>query len=152
MTDLPDVNVWFALLQPNNDKHERTQRYWRDESQRRLAFCQITAHGLLRLLSNHAATYGDPLPIQEAWSEYQNLRALPHVSYASEIGASTPILAKWIEDSVFTPRMWTDAHLAALATAYDYRFVTFDGDFQRFPGLNVLVLEPDTAAADEGNP
>lgn len=151
MTDLPDVNVWFALLQPNNDKHARSQRYWRSEAQHRVALCQITVHGLLRLLTNHSATYGKPLSVQEAWSEVQALRSLTHVSYANETAASTPILNEWVKQSIFTPRMWADAHLAALAKVHDYRFVTFDRDFKRFEGVRVLILEPDVLQPGESH-
>jgi uncharacterized protein len=149
VTDLPDINVWFALLQPNNDKHLRSQRYWRNETQSRVAFCQITVYGLLRLLTNHSATYGAPLSIQEAWAEVQRLRGLPHVSYANETAAANHVLAEWINRSVFTPRMWTDAHLAALAKAHNYRFVTFDKDFKRFEGVKVLILEPDPSHSED---
>ena len=39
-----------------------------------------------------------------------------------------------------TPRQCTDAHLAALAITNEWRLVSFDRDFQAFPGLNLLQL------------
>jgi predicted nucleic acid-binding protein len=39
------------------------------------------------------------------------------------------------------PKLWTDAYLAAFAVAGNHRIVTFDGDFQEFPGLNLLLLQ-----------
>ena len=42
----------------------------------------------------------------------------------------------------FSPRLWTDAYLAAFALAGGHRLVTFDQDFLRFPGLEVLRLSP----------
>jgi Tol biopolymer transport system component len=37
---------------------------------------------------------------------------------------------------------WTDAYLAAFASASDCRLVAFDGDFQRYPGVEFLHLRP----------
>lgn len=39
------------------------------------------------------------------------------------------------------PKLWTDAHLAAFAIAGNQRVVTFDGDFEGFSGLNLLLLQ-----------
>jgi predicted nucleic acid-binding protein len=41
-----------------------------------------------------------------------------------------------------SPRLWTDAYLAAFALAGGHRLVTFDQGFLRFPGLEVLRLFP----------
>ena len=38
------------------------------------------------------------------------------------------------------PRLCTDAYLAALAIANGWRLVSFDSDFERFEGLERLVL------------
>ena len=38
------------------------------------------------------------------------------------------------------PRLCTDAYLAALAIANGWRLVSFDRDFERFEGLERLVL------------
>ena len=38
------------------------------------------------------------------------------------------------------PRLCTDAHLAALAITNQWRLVSFDRDFQLFPGLDLLQL------------
>jgi toxin-antitoxin system PIN domain toxin len=139
--DLPDVNVWFPLVQPQHVNHGRSLRYWTEEASPKVAFCQITAHGLLRALSNQKALASEALTVQEAWQQYQSLRALQEVIYASETTAADSFLKQWIDKAAFTPRMWTDAQLAALTKAYEFRFVTFDRDFRRFPGLNVLLLE-----------
>jgi predicted nucleic acid-binding protein len=38
-------------------------------------------------------------------------------------------------------RMWTDSYLAAFALASKSRLVSFDGDFNRFAGLDFLHLK-----------
>ena len=39
-----------------------------------------------------------------------------------------------------SPRLCTDARLAVLAITNQRRLVSFDRDFQLFPGLNLLQL------------
>ena len=41
----------------------------------------------------------------------------------------------------FTPRLWTDAYLAAYAHAGGMTMVTLDQGFRSFPGLACEVLE-----------
>jgi predicted nucleic acid-binding protein len=41
----------------------------------------------------------------------------------------------------FAPRRWTDAYLAAFARCARLRLVTFDADFARFEGLDLLALD-----------
>jgi predicted nucleic acid-binding protein len=50
-------------------------------------------------------------------------------------------LEQWALGSHRSSRQWTDAYLAAFARAGGLRFVSFDGDFTRFEGLNLLRLE-----------
>jgi len=38
------------------------------------------------------------------------------------------------------PRLGTDAYLAALAITHGWRLVSFDRDFERFEGLERLML------------
>jgi predicted nucleic acid-binding protein len=32
MTDLPDVNVWLALVDENHPHHQTSRGYWQDQS------------------------------------------------------------------------------------------------------------------------
>jgi toxin-antitoxin system PIN domain toxin len=140
--DLPDLNVWLALSLQSHPHHALARAYWQTVAPRRVAFCQITVHGFLRQLGNPHVATDAPATVGEAWAALKRLRALPEVSYAAETSATQPIIEEWIAAALFTPRMWTDVQLAALAKAHDYRLVTLDRDFLRFPGLRLLLLEP----------
>jgi toxin-antitoxin system PIN domain toxin len=140
--DLPDVNVWLALTLPDHPHHDLAQSYWRGVGPRRVAFCQITAHGFLRQISDPRVAVQAPATADQGWAALKRLRALPEVTYATETVATHAIIEDWVARSVFTPRMWTDAQLGAIAKAYGYRLITLDRDFLRFPGLDVLLLEP----------
>ena len=136
--DLPDLNVWFALLVPEHPFHAQARGYWRGAEEP--ALCRVTALGLVRLLTNPKAMDGKPLSLGEAWNVYRALREMSGVPLLEEPSGLEDVLGEWVA-SGFPPRLWTDAYLAAFAVAGGYRLVTFDGDFHRFhaasspPGL-----------------
>ena len=141
-TDLPDINVWLALSVPDHPHHPRTRRYWHNEAADRIAFCRITCLGYVRLSTTAAPMQGQPLTVPQAWSAYRALRQLPEVAFASEPPGCEAQLESWAMAAALSPRQWTDAYLAAFARAGGYRVVSFDRDFARFPGLELLRLEP----------
>jgi toxin-antitoxin system PIN domain toxin len=142
LTDLPDVNVWLALSVPDHSHHPRARQYWYEESGSELAFCRVTALAFLRLTTQPAVMGGEPLTVREAWEAYVALRKLPEVVLAVEPDGCEDLLAAWAREPEATPRLWTDAYLAAFARAGAYRLVSFDSDFGRFQGLDLLRLEP----------
>lgn len=140
--DLPDVNVWLALGVPDHPRHWRARRYWYEESGRELAFCRITALGFLRLTTNPVVMGDEPLTVADAWDAYQDFRRLPEVILAPEPEGCERFLGDWAMGASRSRHHWTDAYLAAFATAAGFRLVTFDRDFRRFPDLGLLRLEP----------
>jgi toxin-antitoxin system PIN domain toxin len=141
VSDFPDVNVWVAAGAPDHRAHARALRFWRDEAREELLFCRVTSLALLRLLTASAPTGGRPLTVPDAWSAYRSLRAVPGVGFAAEPPGCESVLEGWLTAGLVTPRLWTDAYLAAFAVAGGFRLVTFDRDFARFPGLDLLLLE-----------
>ena len=72
---------------------------------------------------------------------------------AIDDGDVTGLLAMWVSgdrsaldrlltDGLVTPRTWTDSYLAAFAMTEGARLISFDTDFQRYPDLDLLPLEP----------
>lgn len=145
MIDLPDVNVWLALTVPEHQHHARAMRYWQEGADERFAFCRTTALGLLRLLTNATAMGGRPSSAGEAWSAYQAWLQRGDVTFAREPAGCDTVLGRWVEAGVIQPRLCTDAYLAAFARSAGMRLVTFDRDFRRFDGLDLLQLEPNPA-------
>jgi len=139
--DLPDINVWLAFAVADHAHHQRARRYWYDEAGDRLAFCRVTALGLLRLLTNTTAMAGQPLTVPQAWQAYGAFRRLPEVMLAPEPDGCETWLEHWAMGSAPTARQWTDAYLASFARAGELRLVSFDGDFRFFDGLDLLRLE-----------
>ncbi len=141
LTDLLDVNVWLALSVADHPHHEAARHYWYEQAGERLAFCRVTALGLLRLSTNATVMAGAPLSATEAWQAYQAFRALPEVVMAHEDAAWEETLGAWVKAGRVTPRLWTDAYLAALAHTKGYRLVSFDRDYARFSELELLSLK-----------
>jgi toxin-antitoxin system PIN domain toxin len=141
--DLPDLNVWLALSVDNHVHHERARRYWREEGARAAAihFCRLTMLGLLRLLTQPKLMGAATCSPADAVRRYQALRTLPEVRLASEPTGCEETLLAYVRAPGFVPRLWTDAYLAAFARGAGLRLVTFDADFARFEGLDLLALE-----------
>jgi predicted nucleic acid-binding protein len=83
-----------------------------------------------------------PLTVPQAWQAYGGFRRLPEVVLAAEPEDCEAWLERWARGASPSPRQWTDAYLAAFAKAGGLRLVSFDGDFSRFDGLDLLQLEP----------
>lgn len=140
MADLPDVNVWVALSAEGHTSYERAKRYWISEASGDVSFCRQTSLGLLRVIGGRYAAESRGLSVAEAWQVYVRWLNEPGVSLMSEPGGIEDLLDQWVSAGLVTQRTWTDAYLAAFSIAADMRMVTFDRDFDRFPGLDLLHL------------
>lgn len=140
--DLPDVNVWVALCDSFHIHHRRTQQFWDHERSKQIAFCGVTVGGMLRILTLPTAMAGNPFTPPQAVRKYQSFAALPEVSFLADSPDLGIRLAAWAQHPFFTPKLWTDAWIAAIAMEHGCRVVSFDSDFAKFPGLNFLHLTP----------
>jgi predicted nucleic acid-binding protein len=59
---------------------------------------------------------------------------------AQEPAGCEEMLREWIRLDRVTPRLWTDAYLAAFARAGRMRLVSFDRHFSRFDDLDLHLL------------
>jgi len=139
LADLLDVNIWVALSLTDHPFHARAVAYWHNQADERLLFCRTTLLGTLRVCSL-IGNGGSPLTVGDSWSVISNWRSAPGVSIASEPIDLDRRIEVWVRGGFVRPRTWTDAYLAAFALVGGYRFVTFDRDYQRFPGLDLLHL------------
>jgi toxin-antitoxin system PIN domain toxin len=126
----------------NHVHHERARRYWREEGARAQAihFCRVTALGFMRLLTQPKLMGASACSPSQAADRYLALRALPEVRLAPEPSGCEDALLACARAPGFLPRLWTDAYLAAFARCAGLQLVTFDADFARFDGLDLLVL------------
>lgn len=142
MPDLPDVNVWVALCDAGHTANSRAVQYWRNEASSEIVFCRTTALGLTRILSRRTSPDGVPLSTSESWQRYQQWRNVPGVSMMADPQTVEECLETFYEAGIVAPKLSTDAYLAAFAISAGLRLVTLDRDFERFPGLDMLRLNP----------
>lgn len=142
MADLLDASVWLPLSAPDHVHHARARAYWNEEAADRIVFCRVTALALLRHLSSPRIVGPAALSGAAAWHALTAWLALPETALLPEPPGVDALLAVWSSAPTLRSADWTDAYLAAFAQASGCRLVTFDGDFDRYPGLNWLHLRP----------
>lgn len=139
--DLPDVNVWLALAVREHAHHDAASRYWMESAAAQVHFCRVTMLGMVRLLTQPRVMGPGALDVAAAMALFEQLAALPEVDLRPE-PADTARAMRGLLDTALPARLLTDAYLAAFAMAGGLRLVTFDRDFGRFEGLNLLQLSP----------
>jgi toxin-antitoxin system PIN domain toxin len=139
--DIPDVNVWLAFTDSRHAFHLSARKYWEELREDDIAFCRITMLGLMRLATHKKVMQGKPFTNQEIWDIYKAYRSMPIVHFLNEPQGIESHFCNCTNTPSFLHRLWTDGYIASFAMASGCRVVTFDGDFSRFEGLNVLILD-----------
>ena len=145
--DLPDLNIWLALVVQEHPHHAAARRYWSDSAMARTLghkqhFCRATMLGLVRLLCQPKLMGEGVLQLADAWHIYRSLRETDGIDFCVDTESADAILAAWVSDaSLSLPgRLWSDTWLAAVAESASLRLVSFDTDFKRFPLSRCLIL------------
>jgi hypothetical protein len=99
--------------------------------------------GLLRLLNNPTVMGAEVFDTAGCWSLWRRLLEDERFRFASEEPPGLDAaFERFTAGRSFSPRVWTDAYLAAYAYAERLSLVTFDKGFRGFRGLTCDVLEP----------
>ena len=139
--DIPDINVWLALVDQNHVHYASAAKYWQDVADTEVAFTRVSMLGLLRL-STLPGVLSRALSAAEAWEIYRQFLAGPNHRFLDEPSTIEHHFASLTAQVDLPHRLWTDAYLAAFAISCGCRLVSFDADFSRLPGLNFLHLSP----------
>ena len=140
---LVDTSVWVALVL---DAHifSAVARQWIAEvpPPKELAICRAIQQSLLRLWTTAAVfpPHERPMTNAQAWAAYHALVADERVSFAEEPAGVEAVWERLASRRSASPKLWTDAYLAAFAIAGGYQFVTTDRGFRQHEGLDLLVL------------
>ena len=133
---LVDANLLLYAKLSSYDEHPRA-RGWLDTQLSGADPVGLPWTSLLAFLriATNPRIFPRPLPMADAWSQVKAWRAQPCV-FSPEPGPNhEEILSDIMETAAVTPRLVTDAHLAALAIGHGLRLCTTDSDFARFDGL-----------------
>jgi hypothetical protein len=140
----PDVNVWLALTHSRHVHHRSAAQWFDSVTDSVLFFCRFTQLGLLRLLTNAQVMGGDVMAQRSAWQAYRRWFEDSRIEFHREPESAT------FEESFEqlsikpqpSPKLWSDAYLAAFARTAGLVVVTFDQTFPTVGSASVAVLRP----------
>jgi toxin-antitoxin system PIN domain toxin len=148
MPALCDVNLLLALVTDRHALHQAAVQWAASVPAGEAALCCVTQMGLLRLLNNPAVMGEDVLDSEGCWTVWNRLLEDERFRFvADEPSGLDADFQRYTRGRRFSPRLWTDAYLAAYAHAGQLTLVTFDHGFRNFPGLICEVLEAGGAAS-----
>ena len=141
---LIDVNVFLAATVEAHVHHFQAKR-WVDsvELPSTIGFCRTTEMACLRLLTQSLTEGFRPLNNRDAAAVYLAWRRDDRVEFITEPPGLEALWPRLGLRDTRSPKLWTDAYLAAFATAGAFRMVTFDAAFRQFEtsGLDLLLLD-----------
>lgn len=120
-TELPDVNVLVALLQPNHVGHELAMEWF--DSVDSYATTPVTELGLVRVAMN-SRVMGRKIEPEAARASLQSLRADPRARFVED--ATSLAELKIDVRGLAGHRQVTDLHLMNLVAHHGVLLVTFD--------------------------
>ena len=123
-----------------HEHHESAISYWNNDSASKVLFCRVTQMGFLRHLTNKTIMRSHVLSTSQAWKKCNAFLNLREVDAMPEPEGIDSYLDRFCELGRTSPNFWTDAYLAAFASAADLRLVTFDRGFSKFRGLDLKLL------------
>jgi hypothetical protein len=105
-----------------------------------IAFNAVTMMGLVRLFATAPLYEGRRLDPTSAWAVFQSWMHQPETIYLPEPAGCRDTLDELVRAGHVLSKEWTDAYLAAFATAGRLRLVTLDRGFRHYPSLDLLEL------------
>jgi uncharacterized protein len=78
--------------------------------------------------------------LNQAWRVYDELYNDPRVAFLDEPNGVEPLWRSYTQHRTFSPKVWNDAYLAAVATAGGLEMVTFDRGFEQFELQRLTIL------------
>ena len=141
MPALCDVNFLFALITSRHEHHTRAAAWLERAASGHAVICRYAQLGLFRLLTNPAILRDEAMRADACWRVWQKLISDDRMRFVvAEPEGMDDAFKEFTERRAFTPKLWTDAYLAAFARAAGLSVVTFDAAFRQFTGVQVEVL------------
>jgi toxin-antitoxin system PIN domain toxin len=137
---LPDANLWLALLLCGHVHHAPARRWLAAHPGETLVFRRLTQLAFLRHTTNAAIMGPNVLTQARAWQEYEGLIGRDEVVFLPEPNGLEIRWRDYTKARQPAHRTWTDAYLAAFARGHGLRLVTFDRGMKKYEGTDVPVL------------
>lgn len=136
---LADINFWLALAFEAHHHHPRALRWFDGAEPDSCAMCRFSQSGVLRLATNPAVFGDEAVTMAQAWALYDELLADERVYYLAEPQGLEPIWRDYTRGQTHSPKVWSDAYLAAFAEVAGIGVLSFDKGFQQFDGLALTI-------------
>jgi toxin-antitoxin system PIN domain toxin len=134
---LPDVNVLIHALRKDSAQHA-VCKPWLDEvvlGDAPFGMSPLVLSAVIRITTN-ARVFREPSALTEVFAFCENLLAQPHVERVTPGERHWEIFAGLVRQTETRGPRVTDAWFAALAIEQRCTWITYDGDYGRFPGLD----------------
>ncbi len=138
---LPDVNLWLAIVFESHVHHAAAKKSFESVPDGNCAFCRLTQQGFLRLAFNPRAFGDEAVTLLDAWRLDDKLLADPRLMYSEEPAGMDEFWRHYTERRSFSPKVWSDAFLAAFARAAHFDLVTFNSGMKQYEALQCSVLD-----------
>jgi toxin-antitoxin system PIN domain toxin len=138
---LPDINVWLAVTFEVHRHHGPAKNWFEAIQDKSIVFCRLTQLGLLCLSTNTTVFAEDALTLDNAWNCYDRFLEDSRIGFILEPLGLDHFFRLFTSDSLYSPKVWNDAYLAAFAVAANAQLVSFDRAFQRYKQLDCVILE-----------
>lgn len=112
--DLPDLNVWLALIWPEHIHHQHAVEYWEQQAAEQVLFCTVTALGLVRLVCQQKLMGTAVRNAAEASDLLNALCQQPGVQMAQPDHDGWEVFHHLLRGGEIPSRLCTDAHLERL--------------------------------------
>ncbi len=134
---LADVNVLIYAFRQDSIRHLGAKR-WLDRvvaGDARFGMSPLALSAVARITTNPRA-YKEPSTIAEAFTYCDNLLNQPHCEIVEPSDRHWEIFTRLCIETGTRGARVTDAWFAALAIEHGCKWITYDRDFARFPGLD----------------
>lgn len=140
MRFVADINVWVALAFRAHEFHDAATAWFAGCGVRTCAFCRVTQQGFLRLATNQRVVGPAAATFDDAWRFYDAFMDDERVFFAGEPATIEGEWRRLSHGARRSPNVWTDAYLAAFASAGGFEIVTFDRGFEQFKLEQCTIL------------
>ena len=137
---LPDINFWLALTFEVHMHHAVAKTSFDSYPAQPFFFCRFTQQGFLRIASTAKAFGEEAVSLREGWRLYDTILSDPRVRLADEPDDLEQHWRNYTDIDSLSPKLSSDAYLAAFARTADLQLITFDQAFRQFKDLNCLIL------------
>jgi len=138
---LIDANVLIAAASIDH-AHHQTAAHWLAEARCKselLGLSSLVAMAFVRI-TTHPRIHQTPLSTTQAVGWLQTFASSPMARWVHPGDEHLSLLQALLADAGLAGNIVNDAHLAALAREHGATVVSFDPDFQRFPGVRLELL------------